>query len=73
MKFDLGKVKIWLSQDRKELSTGNREYFSFSQMLPFRHTKQTSENVRDTTFKVASSAQVTAKVCLWAYLLKNFK
>ena len=41
------KVKIWLSEERNELSN----IFTFSQVLFFRHTKQTSKNLADTTYK----------------------
>ena len=42
--LNIWKVKIWLSQERKELSKWNKKHF-----LDF--TKQTSKNVADTTFK----------------------
>ena len=46
------KVKIWLSQERKELLNWNKKtFFLVSQVLCFRHTKQTSKNVANATFK----------------------
>ena len=49
--LNIWKIKVWLSQEQKELSTWNKKHFSlFSQFLSFRLTKQTSKNVADTTF-----------------------
>ena len=46
------KVKIWLSQEQKELWKWKKKTsFLVSQVLPFRHKKQTSQNLEDTTFK----------------------
>ena len=46
------KVKIWLSQEQKEFSKWNKKtFFLVSQVLCFRHTKQTRKNIMDTTFK----------------------
>ena len=40
------KVKIWLSQEQKELSKWNKKTFLLvSQVLSFRYSKQTSNNV----------------------------
>ena len=42
--FNTWKVKIWLSQKQKELSKWNRKaFFLVSQVLSFRHKKQTSK------------------------------
>ena len=50
--LNIWKVKIWLSQERKELSKWNKKtFFLLSQVLLFRHTIQISKNVADTTFK----------------------
>ena len=46
----LWKVKIWLSQEDKELSKQNKTFFCASRVLSFRLTKQTSKKVADTTF-----------------------
>ena len=48
--LNIWKYKIWLSQERKELSKWKEKHF-VSQVLSFRLTKQASENVADTTFK----------------------
>ena len=43
------KVKNWLSQEWKELLKWNKKiFFLVSQVLSFRHTKQTGKNVPDT-------------------------
>ena len=47
------KVKIRISQERKELSRWKKSFFLVSQVLPFRHKKWTNKNVADTTFKVS--------------------
>ena len=50
--MNIWKVKIWLSQERKELSKWNKKiFFLVSQVLTFRQTKQTIKNVADTAFK----------------------
>ena len=49
------KVKIWLSQEWKELSKWSFLFFQVSQVLSFRHTKQTSKNVADTAFKATNN------------------
>ena len=48
--LNIRKVKIWLPQERKELSKWHK-YFLVYKVLSFRHTKQTSKNVGNTTFK----------------------
>ena len=56
-------LKYDLSQERKELSKWNKKTFSpVSQVLSFRHTKQTSKNVPDTAFK---HAQVYLTTFTW--------
>ena len=51
--LNIWKVKIWLSQKRIELSKWNKKtFFLVSQVLSFRHKKQTSKNVADTTFNI---------------------
>ena len=42
---NIWKVKIWLSQEQKELSKWKRKVFLFSKVLSSKHTKQTSKNV----------------------------
>ena len=50
--LNMWKLKIWLSQQQKELSKWNKKHFSlFHQVLSWRHTKEISKNVADTTFK----------------------
>ena len=50
--LNIWKFKIWLSQERNELSKWNKKtFFLVSQVLSFRQTIQTSKNVADTTFK----------------------
>ena len=48
--LDIWKVKIWLSQDRKDLLKWNKAHF----YLVFRHKKQTSKNLEDQTFNISS-------------------
>ena len=40
-----------------EVSLFSKTFFLVSQVLSFRHTKQTSKNVADTTFKVVKSRE----------------
>ena len=49
--LNIWKLKIWLSQEWKELSKWNKKYLSLFHECSFGHTKQTSKNVVDTTFK----------------------
>ena len=55
--LNIWKVKIWLSSEREELSKQNKKTLSLvSKVLSFRHPKQTSKNVVDTTFNVDDSS-----------------
>ena len=49
--MNIWKVKIWLSQAQKEVSKLNQKNFLVLKVLYFRHEKQTSKNIADTTFK----------------------
>ena len=48
--LNISKFKIGLSQEQKELSKWNKKHFSLFHKSS-RHTKQTSNNVTDATFK----------------------
>ena len=50
--LNIWKIKIWLSQEQKSFWS-EKIFLLISQMLSFRHTKQTSKNVADTTSKEA--------------------
>ena len=49
--LNIWKVKIWLSQQRKELLKWNKKLFPLFLKCSFRNTKQTSKNVANTTFQ----------------------
>ena len=51
--WNIWKVKIWLSQERKELFSkwNKKTFFLVSKMLSFGHTKQTSKNVAEKILK----------------------
>ena len=52
MTFEYLEVKIWLSQEQKDLSERNKKHFSlFLKYSLLDIKKQTSKNVADTTFK----------------------
>ena len=52
--LNIWKVQTWLSQEQKELLKQNEKTFFLAfKVLSFGHTKQTSKNVADTTFKHA--------------------
>ena len=50
--LNIWKVKISLSEERKELSKWSKKLFLVSQLLFVRLTKQTSKNLMDATFTV---------------------
>ena len=52
MTFENRRSQIWLSQEQKELSKLNKKHFLVLKALYFRHTKQTSRNIADITFKL---------------------
>ena len=54
------KIKIWLSQERKELSKWNKNYFSLFYRCSLLDIQNTSKKVADTTFK---SQLVLIKKC----------
>ena len=58
--LNIWKVKIWLSQKRKELSKWNKKHFSLFQKCSLLDKKQTGKNVADLTFK-------------WGYLFGEFQ
>ena len=49
--LNIWKVKIWLSQKRKEFSKWNQKHIFLFHKSSFLDKKQTSKNVADTTFK----------------------
>ena len=50
--WHLNIYKLKFDKEREELLKGNKKFFFLvSQVLSLRHTKQTSKNVADTTFK----------------------
>ena len=59
--LNIWKSKIWLSQERKELSRWNKEHFSLFHKSSLRHTKQTSKNVADATFNMCIAPQLSIK------------
>ena len=61
--FDIWKVKIWLSQEWKELLKWNKKHLSLFHKCLSLDLQQTSENVADTTFK-------KKEVCLHMRLYK---
>ena len=51
--LNIWQVKIWLSQEQKELSKLNKKILVLK-TLYFRHTKQTSKNIVGTNFKACA-------------------
>ena len=66
-RLNIWKLKIWLSQERKELSKWNKKHSYLFHNYSFRHTKLTSKNVADTTFnnweKMERTASCVYYVC----------
>ena len=73
--MNIWKIKNWLSQERKELLKWNKKHFSlFHKSSFFRHTKQTSKNVVDTTFKPLLFPCLSKIFLIQKFfLLKNFR
>ena len=70
--LNIWKFKIWLSQERKELSKWNKKtFFLDSQVLSIRHTKETSKNVADTTLAGCKSNYFSEKEKVTVYGLPS--
>ena len=55
--LNIWKVKLWLSPERKKLLKQNKKaLFLVANVLSFRHTKQTSKNAVNTTFKIGDNS-----------------
>ena len=53
MTFEYLKLKFDYVKNEKSFQSEIKTFFLVSQVLSFTHTKQTSKNVADTTFKVS--------------------
>ena len=61
--MNIWKVKIWLSQEQKELlKWKSQTFYLVSQVLSFKFTKQASKIIADTTFNSDTNLRDKAKL-----------